>query len=221
MNAAVGRENYRSCAVKICGLTNADDALAALEYGADYLGFVLYSGSSRYVDPRVLERVVGDLPSGARTVGVFVNERRENVLSIARECGLHTVQIHGDETSADFDNMNMPVWRAVKIAGVSIEPDPAAWPADRYVIDASIPGKYGGTGVKVDWGIAAKVAETYPVMLAGGLTPDNVAGAVRAVCPLGVDVSGGVESEPGKKDLIKMRLFIENAKNVGKEYEKR
>lgn len=198
--------------VKICGLTNHDDAVAALSLGADYLGFVLYSKSPRGITAAELTRIVDKLPDNRKAIGVFVNETRNNVEKIARDCGLYAVQIHGDEKCADFVDMPVPIWRAVRFHNGAYRPSPEEWQASRYVIDASVPDKYGGTGVPADWKAAAGISAAYPVMLSGGLTPANVAQAVRAVKPLGVDAASGVESEPGRKDHEKMRQFIQTAK---------
>jgi phosphoribosylanthranilate isomerase len=201
-----------SVEVKICGLTNRDDALAALEHGADYLGFVLYARSPRSVTPSTLSAIREDLPAECRVVGVFVNHTRQDVERIAGDCGLFAAQIHGDEEAAAFEAMAVTLWRAVRLEDGVWKPTPGQWPAARYVVDATAQGRYGGTGTKADWDAAGLLAAERPVMLAGGLTADNVAEAVQAVHPLGVDVSSGVESAPGRKDHAKMRLFIRAAK---------
>jgi len=203
--------------VKICGLTNLGDARGALDAGADYLGFVLYEKSPRSVTPMVLGDIVSALGDGARAIGVFVNESPQRVAEIVAECGLHGAQIHGDEEPVGFGDAAFPVWRAVWLKGGIVRPVPAAWKADRYVIDAAVPGQYGGSGVRADWDAAAEMAQGLPVMLAGGLTAANVADAVRAVRPLGVDVSSGVEREPGRKDLRAVCDFVKNAKRVQSE----
>lgn len=200
------------CEVKICGLTNIEDATAAFEFGADYLGFVLYTGSSRYVTPGNFRKISDALPSGCRTVGVFVNESRDSVVSAVSEYGLYAVQLHGDEEPGDFAEMPVPVWRALRVSRELVEPEPRAWNAGRYVADSMVAGVYGGSGIAADWKTVSRLAAKLPVMLAGGLTPENVGEAKRVVCPLGVDVAGGVETSPGKKDLAKMKIFIENAK---------
>ena len=205
--------------VKICGLTNAEDAKVALDCGADYLGFVLYPGSPRYVNPAKLRNLLDRIGSGHNCVAVFVNEARASVERIAAACGLYAVQIHGDEEAAGFENMPMPVWRAVRSKAGIFSPNPDQWPAARYVIDAPTqprnrPDAYGGTGVATDWTTASAFARKYPIMLAGGLTPANVRDAISAVRPLGVDVCSGVEAKPGRKDHDKLREFIRNAKEA-------
>jgi phosphoribosylanthranilate isomerase len=139
------------------------------------------------------------------------------VAEVARACALHAVQIHGDERAEDFARMPVPVWRAVRIepGGNGPAPPPEQWPAAvRYVVDAAGAGKYGGSGRVADWAAAAGLARSHPVMLAGGLRAGNVARAIRAVRPLGVDVSSGVESRPGKKDLGQLEAFVRNARGI-------
>jgi phosphoribosylanthranilate isomerase len=193
-------------------MTNAEDARAALALGADYVGFVLYAGSKRHVTPTTLRRLVETTPALTGVVGVFVNMPRREVEQVAADCGLVAVQLHGDEPAEDFAEMPVPVWRAVKRVGAAWVPAPASWPAPRYLVDAAVPGQYGGTGQVADWPAAAELARAHPVMLAGGLTPENVAEAVRAVQPLGVDVVSGVEKEPGRKDHARMAAFIRAAR---------
>ncbi len=195
--------------IKICGLTNVEDAEVALALGADYLGFVLFARSPRHVTAERLLRLAADLPADARKVGVFVNERPETVREIAAACGLAAVQIHGDEPAADYADFPVPVWRALAVGAGTCRPDPAAWPAARYVLDAPAPDRYGGTGQRADWGRAAAIAAARPSMLAGGLTAENVAAAIEAVRPLGVDVSSGIERSAGCKDRARMAAFIE------------
>lgn len=201
--------------VKICGLTNGEDARAAIEAGADFLGFVLYAKSPRGITPIALRAIMAGFGNVTpKAIGVFVNETREVVVRIAQECGLHAVQIHGDEQATDFTALPVPVWRALSVRDGVVTPSPAAWSADRYVVDAAAPGQYGGTGLMADWTAAAALARRDRVMLAGGLTPENVAEAVRQVRPLGVDVSSGVEQSPGRKDLRKVAAFIAAARQA-------
>lgn len=200
--------------VKICGLTNSEDALAAHELGADYLGFVLYARSPRGITPEVLAGICRQLPRACRVVAVFVNESRSVVERTVGECGLAAVQLHGDEQERDWHGLACPVWRAVREHERVWDPDPAGWAcAERLVVDAAPPGMYGGAGMVADWDSAAVLARERPVLLAGGLTPANVAAAVRAVSPYGVDVSSGVEAKPGRKDLGKVRDFIRGARS--------
>jgi phosphoribosylanthranilate isomerase len=200
--------------VKICGLTNRADALHALSAGADYLGFVMYSGSSRGIGREKLAGIVAALPEDARVVGVFVNEDRSVVCDIVNELGLYAVQLHGDEDVEEFSDMPCRLWRAVKLKRGRFRPDPGHWNAERYVVDSTVPGEYGGTGVTADWHKSAEFARVNKMMLAGGLTAENVRSAVETVRPSGVDVASGVEKSPGIKDREAVELFIEEAKSV-------
>ncbi len=198
--------------IKICGLTNLADAKAAWEAGADFLGFVLYAGSPRGISARTLSRIIERLPGKVRCVGVFVNESRDEVLHVARDCGLYAAQLHGDEAARDFARCPLRLWRAVRLERGGPRPVPGRWPAERYVLDAAVPGVYGGTGQKTDWARAAQLARHYSILLAGGLTPANVAEAIRQVRPAGVDVASGVEKAPGKKDVRKLVSFMAAAR---------
>jgi len=202
--------------IKICGLTNALDAGAALAAGADYLGFVLYKGSPRAVTAEALSRILQEIGGSAKAVGVFVNASPDEVRKTVMQCRLAAVQLHGDEAATDFSDMPVPVWRAVSMgAGSGWHPPPAAWPAAvRYVVDAAAPGRYGGTGTTADWTQAAMLARQVPIMLAGGLRPENVEEAVKMVRPLGVDVSSGVESRPGLKSHPSLLAFIAAVRRV-------
>jgi phosphoribosylanthranilate isomerase len=201
--------------IKICGITREDDALAAAAAGADYVGLVFHPASPRFVTMARARRLVEVLPAGARAVGVFVNMAPDAVRSAAVQCGLHAVQVHGDEPPDGFDRMPCQVWRAFRLGKGLCVPDPARWPASRYVADSLVRGEYGGTGVAADWIEAARLAGRFPVMLGGGLTPANVADAIRAVRPIGVDVSSGVEVRPGLKDHAKILAFVAAARMAG------
>jgi phosphoribosylanthranilate isomerase len=197
-----------SVEVKICGLTNRDDLCVALEAGADYVGFVLYSGSKRGIAVGRLQTLLAGMDVPVRAVGVFVNMSRGEVERVWRDTPLYAAQIHGNEDAADFMGFPGRLWRAVAQRGGCAAPDPALWPAERYVIDATVPGQFGGTGVLADQAWAAGMASRWPVILAGGLTPANVSEAIRAVRPMGVDVVSGVEKTAGVKDPDKVREFV-------------
>ncbi|MEI6971872.1 MAG: phosphoribosylanthranilate isomerase [bacterium] len=198
--------------IKICGLTRRDDAAAAVDMGADYIGFVLYRGSPRFIAHARLARLLDGIPGKTKVVGVFVNENRANIERIARDCNMFAVQLNGDELASEFRGLALPVWRSVRFEDRrGACPRPESWPATRYVVDSSVPGLYGGTGTPADWKRAKALAARQQVMLAGGLTAGNVAAAIRLVRPAGVDVSSGVEHNPRRKDHRKMALFIQNA----------
>ena len=195
--------------IKICGLTSLDDAQAAKEAGADFLGFVLYPKSPRGISASALCRIVERIIGRPKIIGVFVNESRADILRITSDCNLYAVQLHGDESVGDFADMPVPVWRALHVYNGKTVPKADQWPAERYVMDAAASGQYGGTGTTTDWPVAARLAKRFSVMLAGGLTPENVSEAIRIVQPTGVDVASGVEKEPGRKDYKKLKAFIE------------
>jgi phosphoribosylanthranilate isomerase len=200
--------------IKICGLTNIDDAKAALDAGADLLGFILYPKSPRYITAAQLRHLLDKLPGSVHAVGVFVNANPGGIRKVASDCGLYAVQIHGDESPEGFADLLPRVWRSVHFYGGTYSPTPESWLAARYVLDAAAPGRYGGTGKTIDWNAAGRFARKFPAMLAGGLTPENVVEAIRAVRPLGVDVTSGVESSPGKKDHARLTQFISRARSV-------
>jgi phosphoribosylanthranilate isomerase len=209
-------DGRKATEIKICGLKRLEDAQRALELGADYLGFVLYPRSPRCIEPSGLRALVLALPATARCVGVFVNVAPDEVARVVGECRLYAAQLHGDERADAFRDAPYRVWRALHVRDGEAQPDPADWSfAERFVVDAAPPGVYGGSGERADWAAAAQLAGRHKVMLAGGLTPDNVVAALRAVGPAGVDVSSGVEASPGVKDAAKMELMIRAVRGFG------
>jgi len=200
--------------IKICGITNIEDARAALVLEVDYLGFIFYPKSPRAVTAEQVKQILGELEEPCKAVGVFVNSPCEEVEGVVEACGLYAAQIHGDETAEMFAGSTLRLWRALKLMPTGPVPDPKKWAAERYVVDAAVPGAYGGTGVTADWEVARDVACACPVLLAGGLTPDNVGVAIRAVQPLGVDVSSGVELGKGKKDHERLKAFVTQARKA-------
>ena len=205
-------------AVKICGITNEEDALVAVEAGADALGFIMYRKSPRYVDAAMAKRIIARLPPFVVPVGVFVNEEAGVVRDLVDRCGFGLAQLHGDEPAAYCQDLGRPAMKAVRLKDrgtfLALAEFHGRANVRGFVVDAFSDQAYGGTGQTVDWSLAAEVARSSPVLLAGGLTPDNVADAIRAVHPYGVDVSSGVEASPGKKDRAKVRAFIQTAKLV-------
>jgi phosphoribosylanthranilate isomerase len=203
--------------IKVCGITRVSDALHAVEQGATALGFVLWPKSPRAVSVDRAAEIIAELPSHVMTVGVFVNESIDSIRSAAERAHLTAVQLHGDEPPAYADALDWPVLRAVSVDEIDVAA--GAWSADTaLLVDNIDPVRRGGTGEAVDWIRAAGVAKTRRVVLAGGLTPENVGTAIRAVHPFGVDVSSGVESAPGVKDLDKVTQFISNARLAFEEY---
>ena len=192
---------------KVCGITRAEDALAAAQWGAAALGFVMWQGSPRRIAPAAAAQIVRRLPAGLTTVGVFVNASAEEIAAAVEEAGLTMVQLHGDEPASLVSELSWPLLRAVSVERV--DSILATWPADITVLlDAHDPVVRGGTGRTIDWSAAAAVAAQRRTVLAGGLTPGNVRDAIRAVRPFGVDVSSGVEARPGVKDPDKLRSFL-------------
>jgi phosphoribosylanthranilate isomerase len=204
--------------VKICGITNAEDALAAVEAGADALGFVCYQKSPRYVGPEVIKRIVASLPPFVLPVGVFVNEEIKTVRDLMDSCGLALAQLHGDEPASYCEALGRPVLRGLRLRDRGTLLRMAEYRGRAgvraFVVDAFSGEAYGGTGKVADWSLAAEAARAAPILLAGGLTSENVGEAIRTVRPYGVDVSSGVEISPGKKDHDKVRAFIQAARLV-------
>ena len=200
--------------VKICGVTCVEDALFAAEAGADALGFNFYPKSKRYVTPEAVRAIIDTLPPFVTTVGILVNETRDRIEQIVETSGIQILQLHGDETPNDCKGHTLPVIRALGVGDrfdiKEIEPYAKAG-VESFLLDKAKDGFYGGTGETFDWALAVLAKSFGRVILAGGLTPDNVEEGVRAVAPYAVDTASGVESEPGKKDHRKIKAFIDNA----------
>jgi phosphoribosylanthranilate isomerase len=208
----------RSIKVKVCGITNGEDALAAVESGADALGFIFYEKSPRYVVPAIAGQIIAELPPLVMSVGVFVNEGLATVRSIMDTCRLGMAQLHGDENASYCHELSRPVIKALRLKNreslLALAEYQGRGGVRGFVLDTFSELAYGGTGQVTDWTLAAEVAKTTPILLAGGLTPDNVTEAIRVVRPYGVDVTSGVESAPGKKDRAKLRAFLEAVRVV-------
>lgn len=204
--------------IKICGITNVEDAKMAVAAGADALGFVMYRKSPRFVEPAVVKAIVAGLPPFVLPVGVFVNEEPDLVRTLMDECGLALAQLHGDETAPYCQDLGRPVLKALRLKDrgtfLALAEFHGRANVRGFLIDAFSNQAYGGTGQTVDWGLAQEVAQSMSVVLAGGLTPVNVAEAIARVRPYGVDVSSGVELSPGKKDHEKVKDFIRAARLV-------
>lgn len=198
--------------VKICGITRLEDALAAAEYGADALGFVFYKASPRYIDPKDAARIVKKLPPFVTPVALFVNEKEETVMAVLRTTGIAVIQFHGDETPAYVSSYGQRVIKAIRVVSEASLNAVHDYDVNAFLMDAYSPDLFGGTGAVFNWDLLKERNLSERVILAGGLTPDNVAAAVAGVIPYGVDVSSGVEISPGIKDHLRMRAFIENAK---------
>lgn len=196
--------------VKVCGITNLADALAAVDAGAAALGFNFYARSPRHVDPEVAAQIIASLGPSVCTVGVFVDESADRVAAIVARTGLRAVQFHGDESPDFCRGWPQKVIKAVRVRDGDAALQARAYSVDFILADAYVEGQRGGTGRQ----IVTEFLEGFDrerLILAGGLTPDNVAEAVRLVRPAAVDVASGVESAPGKKDVTLMRRFIAHA----------
>jgi phosphoribosylanthranilate isomerase len=202
--------------VKICGITNLRDALAAVEAGADALGFIFYPDSPRYVPLPVAQAISQKLPESIIRVGVFVDPQPDEVFSISANCGLGLLQFHGNESPEFCRQFGIMAMKAFRIRDTDSLAPIQQYNTDAFLLDSYVPGKAGGTGEVFNWSLAVEAKKFgKPIVLAGGLTPSNVADAVRAVRPFGVDVSSGVEIAPGKKDAVKMRDFVAAVRAVG------
>ena len=234
--------------IKICGIKTIKDALAAIDAGADLIGFNFYPKSPRYVEVGMCRNIMSVVRQRGRVtcVGVFVNASIAEICATMDTCGLNLAQLHGDETPEMLNKLNALAFKAVRLSSESVDasvyPFLASVPQSVHpfaqqsvdtsvpqsvhpfaqqsvdkpvlLVDAAVKGLYGGSGVTADWNGAAALAKQYPLLLAGGLTPENVAQAVRQVKPWGVDVASGVESAPGEKDARKMVEFVKAVKDA-------
>lgn len=195
--------------VKICGLTSAQDAHAAVQAGADALGLMFYDRSPRRVALDAAKAIAATLPPYVIRVGVFVDPYPADVFAAIQACGLNLLQFHGAETPAFCAQFGMMILKAFRLQDAHSLLPMADFPADAFLLDSYVPGMIGGTGHTFNWDLAIQAKQLgKPIFLAGGLTPQNVAEAVRKVEPFAVDVSSGVEQSPGKKDVRKMQDFI-------------
>lgn len=199
--------------VKICGVTRLPDALDAARLGADALGFNFWPGSRRHVSAAVARQIIARLPPFVTPVGVFVNQSEGEMRAIAAETGIQVFQLHGDEPPELCSRLPLPVVKAIPVDQVRTLSKLLSYEVQAFLLDTPSRG-YGGTGQPFDWSLAEGVSEVAPVILAGGLKPENVADAVRAVRPWAVDVASGVESSPGVKDPVRMSRFIEAVREV-------
>jgi phosphoribosylanthranilate isomerase len=201
--------------IKICGIKTVTDALAAMDAGADLIGFNFYRKSPRYLEVGMCRNIMSVVRQVGRVtcVGVFVNASVAEIHATMETLGLSLAQLHGDETPdvlAALEGKAFKAFRGIpeNLDGFERQSAPA------FLVDASVKGVYGGSGVVADWAGASELAKQYPLLLAGGLTPENVADAVRQVRPWGVDVASGVESAPGVKDARKMQAFVQSIRRL-------
>jgi len=203
-----GRET--AMRVKVCGVTRLEDAELAVDLGAAAIGFVFWPRSPRFIEPDRARLIVQALPPFVTPVGVFVDQQPAYIDRVAALVGLGAAQLHGNETPAYCDSIRLRVIRAIGLRDTMGPRSFAEWPAAvTLLLDAHDPEKRGGTGQTVDWALAARVAAVRPTILSGGLRPENVGVAIEAVRPYAVDVSSGLEAQPGVKDPDRMRAFFQ------------
>ena len=199
--------------VKFCGLTHEEDITRAVKLGVDALGFVFYAPSSRSVAPGHAAMLASLVPAFVTRVGLFVNERPEIIQSIFERTRLNLIQYHGDESPEFCDAVGLPFIKAFRVRpGIDIQTELGRYPkASGFLLDAYVKGQPGGTGERFDWELIPQ--SDAPIILAGGLSPDNAKDAIEQVAPWGLDVSGGIETKPGRKDPDKMRRFMNACRN--------
>ena len=212
--------------VKVCGITNVDDALAVAEAGADAIGLNFYSRSSRYVAVETARHIIGSLPAGIVRVGLFVDTSASDVCRLFDRLRLDLIQLHGDQPPEFLSQLgDRPVMRAFRVGAAGLQPvrEFLARCGDldaslhAVMVDALVAGCYGGTGTVADWTVARQYADETglpPLVLAGGLTPENVAEAIRTVRPAAVDVASGIESRPSRKDPTAVAAFVHAARQA-------
>jgi len=201
--------------VKICGITNLPDARAAVEAGADFLGFNFYERSPRYISPAAAREIIEQLPGQVISVGVFVNESLPNIRSIASLTGIDQLQLHGDESPAYCSDLtDHKIIKAFRVGNTFDPQQTLEFAAESVMLDARHPDLRGGTGTVFDWSIAVTVRKLgRQLFLAGGLAPENVAAAIKTVGPFAVDACSSLEVQPGKKDRRKVAEFIAAVRN--------
>lgn len=202
--------------IKVCGITNARDALAAVEAGADALGFMFFEQSARHIPGGAAAAIIRELPPFIARVGVFVNPTEAAVRACIQQTGIDTLQFHGDEPPAFCRLFGLKAIKAFRVQDESSLLALPGYAQETWLLDSYMPGQLGGTGKKFNWDLArSAVRLNGRVILAGGLTPENVAEAVKQVRPYAVDVSSGVESAPGKKEMAKMSAFVAAVRSAG------
>ena len=199
--------------IKICGVTRLEDALSAARLGADALGFNFWPRSRRHVTPAAARQIIARLPPFVTPVGVFVNQSEGEMRAIAAETGIQVFQLHGDEPPELCARLPLPVVKAIPVDQVRTLSRLLSYEVQAFLLDTPSRG-YGGSGEPFDWSLAEGVSEVAPVVLAGGLTPENVGAAIRAVRPWAVDVASGVESSPGVKNPGLMARFVSAVREV-------
>ena len=198
--------------VKICGMTNLKDVKVAVDGGVDAVGFIFYKKSPRSVTMQAVRKIVLELPPFVDSVGVFVNETAEQINKIADRCNLDRVQLHGNESPTFCKKIRRRVIKAIRVKDIQSLKKLSDYPVSSFLLDTFSEDQYGGTGKVFDWNLVFPAKKYGPIILAGGLTPNNVRQAIQRIQPYGVDVCSGVESHPGIKDHKKMQIFLKNVK---------
>ena len=198
--------------VKICGMTNLKDVKVAVDGGVDAVGFIFYKKSPRSVTMQAVRKIVLELPPFVDSVGVFVNETAEQINKIADRCNLDRVQLHGNESPTFCKKIRRRVIKAIRVKDIQSLKKLSDYPVSSFLLDTFSEDQYGGTGRVFDWNLAYPAKKYGSIILAGGLTPNNVRQAIQRIQPYGVDVCSGVESQPGIKDHKKMQIFLKNVK---------
>lgn len=199
--------------VKVCGMTQLQDAEFAVEQGADAVGFIFYKKSPRSITMKEAREIISKLPPFVDTVGVFVNESADRVNKVADYCGLDMVQLHGEESPAFCRKIRRRVIKAFRVIDLQSLKQMEKYPVSGFLLDTFCADLHGGTGKTFDWNLALPAKKMGSVILAGGLTPRNIGRAIRQVRPYGVDVCSGVEKTPGIKDPEKVREFLKNIRS--------
>lgn len=200
--------------IKVCGITNLEDAMQAVEAGADALGFVFYDQSPRFVTPHEVRQIVAALPPFVTTVGLFVNESAARIRHAMAAARLTVVQLHGNEQPQDCRLEPLPVIKALRVRDAASLEGVDRYQVAALLLDAWSDDHFGGSGLSFDWQLTQRLTGKRPVILAGGLSPANVAAAIAQVKPYAVDVSSGVEARPGKKDPQKVAEFIRQVRSA-------
>ncbi|MBI5217161.1 MAG: phosphoribosylanthranilate isomerase [Ignavibacteriae bacterium] len=195
--------------VKICGITNFADALFCATAGANYLGFIFYENSPRYIQPSKAREIIRNLPSSATPVGVFVNEMREIIERTIRETTIKLIQLSGDESPDDCSEFSVEVWKAFRLSKHDEVNQTKEYKISAALLDGSSNGLYGGTGNHADYSIAQELKKIHRLVFAGGLNPDNICEAIHTVQPFAVDINSGIELVPGKKNHQKVKLLFD------------
>jgi phosphoribosylanthranilate isomerase len=206
--------------VKICGITKLEDAKLSAELGAHAIGLNFFDGSPRCLTPFAAAELIRRLPPFVAPIGVFVNWAAAPVVTLCKALGLSAAQLHGDETPKVIDTVarRLPVIKAIRLGQENAAPNFSQFrSASAFLLDSALSGHYGGSGTTGNWHLARTIAQSQRVILAGGLTPENVAEAIRIVRPYAVDVSSGVETRPGKKDPAKLRAFFDEVAHASRD----